>query len=79
MRAFLTKGLTTTASLWLDVRQGYAWVHHAAHILANEEKLSASGVRLNYESLLRETEQAQTSSQALASMLSTFRKVTASY
>jgi hypothetical protein len=63
MRSFLTKRLTTTASLWSDVRQGYAWVHHAAHILANEEKLSASGVRHNYESLLQEMEQTPTSSE----------------
>jgi len=79
MHSFLTKGLTTTTPLWSDVRQGYAWVHRAAHILANEEKLEASGVRHRYEGLLQEMEQAQASSESLAAILSTFCKVTISY
>jgi hypothetical protein len=79
MYSFLTKGLTTTAPLWSDVRQGYAWVHRAAHLLTNEEKLEASGVRHRYEGLLQEMEQAQASSESLAAMLSTFCKVTTSY
>jgi hypothetical protein len=79
MHSFLTKGLTTTAPLWSDVRQGYAWVHRAAHLLANEEKLKASGVRHSYEGLLQEMEQAQAPSESLAAMRSTFCKVTTSY
>lgn len=79
MRIFLAKGLTETASLWSDVRQGYAWVHRAAHFLANEEKLLAAQVRHSYEQLLAEMEQASLSSQTLTTMLSTFRKVTTSY
>jgi hypothetical protein len=79
MRAFLTKGLTETAPLWSDVEQGYAWVHKAAHLLSNDDKLPASEVRQAYEDLLAEMEQAPTSSEPLAAMLSTFRKVTASY
>jgi len=73
------KGLTETALLWSDVEQGYAWVHRAAHILSNDEHLAAAGVRQIYETLLAEMEQTQTSSEPLATMLSTFRKVTASY
>ena len=61
------------------MRQGYAWVHRAAHLLANDEKLSAAQVRHGYEQLLAEMEQAPLSSQTLATMLSTFRKVTTSY
>jgi hypothetical protein len=79
MRSFLTKGLTETASLWSDVEQGYAWVYRAAHILSNEEKLSAAQVRHEYERLLAEMEQVPPSSETLATMLSTFRKVTTSY
>jgi len=79
MQSFITKGLTETASLWSDVEQGYAWVHRAAHILSNEEKLSAAQVRHAYERLLAEMEQAPPSSDALITMLSTFCKVTASY
>jgi hypothetical protein len=79
MQIFLAKGLTETASLWSDVRQGYAWVHRAAHILSNDEKLSAAQVRHGYEQLLAEMEQAPLSSETLTTMLSTFRKATTSY
>ena len=71
MRAFLTKGLTETAALWPDVEQGYAWVHKAAHLLSNDDKLAASEVRQTYETLLADMEQTPTSSEPLATMLST--------
>ena len=79
MRSFLTKGLTETAALWSDVEQGYVWVHRAVHILSNDEQPSAVQVRQTYETLLAEMERASTSSETLTTMLSTFRKVTASY
>src|SRR5258708_3070354 len=79
MKVFLAKGLTETASLWSDIQQGYAWVYHAAHILTSNEKQNAAQVRQNYEHLLAEMEQTSTISETLATMLSTFRKVTASY
>jgi hypothetical protein len=78
-RAFLTKGLTETAALWSDVKQGYAWVHRAAHLLSNDDKLEASEVCQTYETLLAEMEQTATPSETLATMLSTFRKVATSY
>ncbi len=79
MRAFLTKGLTQTTPLWSDVEQGYAWVHRAAHLLSNDANQTAAEVRQAYEDLLTEMEQAPTPSEPLATMLSTFRKVTTSY
>jgi hypothetical protein len=79
MRAFLTKGLTETAALWADVEQGYAWVHRAAHLLCNVQYQTATEVRQAYEDLLAEMEQAPIPSEPLATMLSTFRKVTTSY
>jgi len=79
MRAFLTKGLTQTASLWADVEQGHAWVHQAAHLLSNDQKQTAAEVRQAYETLLAQLEQTPTPPEPLAVMLSTFRKVTTSY
>jgi hypothetical protein len=79
MQLFLTKGLTQTAALWSNVQQGYAWVHRAAHVLANEEKQTAAQVRRAYEDFLTEMEQVPTSSETLATMLSTFRKIATSY
>lgn len=79
MYTFLTKGLAETAAMWSDVEQGYAWVHRAAHLLSNNDKLSAAEVRQTYETLLTEMENISTPSEPLTMMLSTFRKVTASY
>ena len=79
MQFFLTKGLTETAPLWSDMQQGYAWIYRAAHLFTNDEKQKAAQVRQTYEALLAEMEQTPTSSEALATMLSTFRKVTTSY
>ena len=79
MQVFLTKGLTETALLWSDVRQGYAWIYRAAHLLNNDKNQTAAGVRQTYEDLLAEMEQAPPSSETLATMLFTFRKVTTSY
>jgi hypothetical protein len=79
MQLFLEKGLTQTTALWSDVQQGYTWVYRAAHILSNDEKQAAVQVRHIYEDLLTEMEQTSTPSETLATMLSTFRKVTTSY
>lgn len=79
MHTFLTKGLDSTAALWTDVEQGYAWLYRAAHVLSNDDKLEASEIRQTYETLLAEMEYTPTASELLATMLSAFRKVTASY
>jgi hypothetical protein len=64
MHAFLTKGLDSTAALWADVEQGYAWVHRAAHLLSNDEQHPAAQVSQAYETLLAEMEHTPTSSHA---------------
>lgn len=87
MHAFLTKGLAETAPLWSDVEQGYAWVHRAAHLLSNDNKLEAAAVRQTYEAVLADMEHTSTPSEPLTMtpsepltmMHSTFRKLTASY
>jgi hypothetical protein len=79
MHTFLTKGLAETAVVWSDVEQGYAWVHRAAHILSNDDKLETSAVRQTYETLLTEMEHTSTPSEPLTTRCSTFCKVTASY
>lgn len=79
MHSFLKKGLTETHPLWADVETGYGWVHRAAHLLTNDEKQNAPQVRQAYETFLAEMEQAPSASETLTTMLTTFRKVTASY
>jgi len=58
---------------------GYEWVHHAAHILTNAEKQKAEQVRQTFETLLEEIARTFISSDVLTRMITTFRKVTASY
>ena len=79
LQSMLTKGVTATSSLWADVQTGYHWVYRAAHILSNDEKLKGAQVRQRYERLLAEMADVSASSEALTTMLTTFRKVTASY
>src|SRR5262249_45277642 len=55
------------------------WVHRAAHILSNDEHHTATQVCQTYETLLTEMEHTPTPSETLATMLSSFRKVTTSY
>jgi hypothetical protein len=73
MHIFLTKGLAATDVLRSDVKQGYALVRRAAHLLSNDDKLSAAEIRQSYETLLAEMEHTPMSSEPLATMLSTFR------
>ncbi|WP_085954444.1 transposase [Ktedonobacter racemifer] len=79
LHQLLTKGLTTTAALWPDVQAGYAWVHRAAHLLANAEQQAAKEVQENYLSLLDEMRQEVDTSEPLRKMIATFLKVTDSY
>jgi hypothetical protein len=79
LQRLVTKGLTATADLWPDVQAGYAWVHRAAHILANPEQHAAHEVRQQYQSLLDEMRQEITVSEPLQQMVTTFLKVTDSY
>ncbi|HTD18937.1 MAG TPA: ISNCY family transposase, partial [Ktedonobacteraceae bacterium] len=79
LQSMLTKGLTATSSLWSDVQTGYHWVYRAAHILSNDEKLKGAQVRQCYEELLTEMAEVSASSEELTTMLTIFRKVTASY
>jgi hypothetical protein len=79
MHSFLTKGLVETHLLWADVEMGYRWVHRAAHLLTNHEKQNALQIRQSYEALLSEMEQTPKTTETLATMFTTFGKVTASY
>ncbi len=79
LQSMLTKGLMATSSLWSDVQTGYHWVYRAAHILSNDETEKGAQVRQRYEELLDSMTEVSASSEVLTTMLTTFRKVTASY
>lgn len=75
----MERGLTGTAALWPDIRIAYAWVHRAAHILANAETSDAVVVQQTYNELLAEMARDRERAGSLSSAITHFLKVTKSY
>jgi len=73
-------GLTATENLWPALQQAYAWVHQAAHLLANAEQHEVDALKRDYQQLLATMEQQQQDLLGtLAPAVAHFQKVTASY
>jgi hypothetical protein len=72
-------GLEATEPLWPPIRQAYAWVHQAAHLLANAEQRDVATLQQDYQQLLQTMTEQQEQLDALAPVVAHFRKVTASY
>jgi hypothetical protein len=72
-------GLEATELLWPPIRQAYAWVHQAAHLLANAEQHDIATLQQEYQQLLQTMTHHQDLLGELASAVEHFRKVTASY
>jgi hypothetical protein len=72
-------GLTATEELWPAIQQAYAWVHQAAHLLANAEQHDVDTLKREYQQLLVIMAQQQDLLGALAPAVAHFQKVTASY
>jgi hypothetical protein len=72
-------GLEATAALWPPIQAAYAFVHRAAHLLANHEGGDRMTVQHAYPALLAAFRAAQASLGPLADAATPFRTVTASY
>ncbi len=72
-------GLEATAPLWPPVQAAYAYVHRAAHLLANAEQLDQPTLQQRYEELLAELQATQDHLGSLAPASAHFLRVTASY
>jgi hypothetical protein len=68
-------GLTATEQLWPAIQQAYAWVHQAAHLLANAEQHEVDTLKRDYQQLLATMEQQQDLLGALAPAVAHFQKV----
>ncbi len=75
----LDRGLAATAADWPAIRTAYAWVHQAAHILANTVGQDGAAVRADYAALLLTMTAQQATVGPLAPAVDQFLKVTASY
>jgi hypothetical protein len=72
-------GLETTAALWPPIQRAYAYVHRAAHLLANAEALDRPTLQQRYAELLAELHAAKDRLGPLVPAAAHFLKVTASY
>ena len=79
MHRLVRAGLAATAAQWPPIEAAYAWVHQAAHLLANPEEQDGAGVRRAYQGLLDSMAQQQEQLGFLAPAVAHFCKVTASY
>ena len=71
--------MTTTASLWPDIRVAYTWVHRVAQVLSNEPQLVGAAVQRRLRGLLGALTRHQATAKTLAPALAHFRKVSRSY
>jgi hypothetical protein len=72
-------GLEATAALWPPIQVAYAYVHRAAHLLANPDQLDRPPLQQHYAELVTELHAAQDQLGPLAPAAAHFLKVTASY
>ena len=79
MQRLVQAGLTTTRKLWLPIQQAYAWLHQAAHLLANAEQRDVTTLQQEYQLLLETMTEHQDELGTLAPAVLHFRKVTTSY
>jgi hypothetical protein len=81
LRQLLRRGLEETATLWPAVREAYQWVHRAARILKNENRLPGKTVRRRLVQLLVRMRRAAATTEepSVRAGLKQFLKVTKSY
>jgi hypothetical protein len=79
LHRLLRKGLQATAPLWPPIQTAYAWVHQAAHLLANHQGQDAASLQQAYQGLLTTMTVPQATLGTLTAAVTHFRTVTASY
>ncbi len=79
LHRLLARALQKTEATWPALSKAYAFVHQAAHVLANHEDESGQAVREHYQALLLTMRDQQASLGPLSEAITTFLKVTESY
>jgi hypothetical protein len=79
LHRLLAAGLAATASLWPALQVVAAWLHEAAHLLANHDEQSAAQVQGRYEALLAQLATQRERAGPLAPAVDHFRNVTTRY
>jgi hypothetical protein len=79
LQRLIARGLERTQAFWPDLRQAYAWVHGAAHLLKNEAHLAAGAVARRFAGRLGAMVRHRAKVGTLAGAIDHFLKVTRSY
>jgi hypothetical protein len=79
LRQLVQAGLTATEHLWPAIEHAYAWVHQAAHLLANADQHDVDALKQKYQQLLSTMAQQHEQLGTLAPAVEHFQKVTTSY
>ncbi len=65
--------------MWPPIQIAYEWVHQAAHILANHEKLTGEQVRTQYQALLEQMEAQKSTVGDLSDAVDHFLHITKNF
>ena len=79
MQQILAKALQRTAGLWPPLKDAYALVYQAAHILANHEQQTAAQVRETYLDWVKHMQEQQVSLGTLSAAIDHFVEKTANF
>ena len=79
MQQLLTKALQRTAALWPPIKDAYALVYQAAHILANHQQQTGAQVRETYLAWVAQMQEQQASLGALSTAIEHFVEITENY
>lgn len=76
MQRLLTKGLQHTAALWPPIKDAYALVYQAAHILANHEQGTGGQVQQRYLAFVAQMQERKTNLGELSTAIDHFVEIT---
>jgi hypothetical protein len=79
LQQILTRALQRTAGLWPPIKDAYALVYQAAHILANHEQQTGAQVRETYLAWVKNMQEQQASLGTLSVALDHFVEETTNF
>ncbi len=79
MQQILSRALQRTAGLWPPIKDAYALVYQAAHILANHEQQTGAQVRETYLAWVKTMQEQKTRLGILSAALDHFVEKTANF
>ena len=79
MQQIITKALQRTAVLWPSLKDAYALVYQAAHILANHEQQTGAQVRETYLAWVKHMQEQKASLGTLSAAIDHFVEITGNF